>query len=134
MILTSVDYRLLQGEEEWFGTNEGSGWHQLDGEIRLEFSDAATMFISWQSKPMTYSIGCSDLSYFSSVMLQTVSMSSHSWWRNLIGHDVQLNFQDSDHQVLCISAGASDVFLSSQYDDGMFQGDCVRVSPVAPAQ
>lgn len=133
MILSSAHYRLLQGEEEWFDADEAVGWHQLDGEIRLNFSNAPSAFISWQSQPVVYSIGLGVRSYFPYATLRQVEMSAHVWWSSLVGREVRLDFVDSGHQILRISTDSTNIFLSSQYDDGMFQGDCVRVSLKEPA-
>lgn len=130
MELQQVAYRLFEREvgQDWV---EEARWHQLDGEVMLVGASGAE-FITWCSEPAQYSIGRSSSSSFTPEILRNVDLSSHPIWRALIGREVSMRFVDEMHQVLQIEGAEHSVFLSSQYDDGAFLGDCVRVSTSNP--
>ncbi len=130
MVLATVHYEIFPSEAGSF-TGEG-GWHQLDSEVRLGFTDAPEMFISWGNKPLQYSVEIRSTSFFSAGCRSSLQMSAHPYWQSLIGHELNIAHMDSGHQILRLSAVSGEVFLSSQYDDGTFQGDCIRVSQRTP--
>jgi len=125
-------YRLFEHEvdQDWLAE---APWHQIDGEVALVGIDGAK-FISWCSEPLQYSIGQSSSSFFSPDALHTVDMSSHPFWRHLVGGTMSMHFVDSTHQILRLDGKDGSVLLSSQYDDGQFQGDCVRVRAIGAFQ
>jgi hypothetical protein len=134
MILVQVTYELLDHELGQFQTQEAKGWHQLDGQIRLDFSDSPSVFISWVNEPLQHSIGFGPDSHFKPKALRnTMDMKNHPYWSNLVGGNLLISFIEPHHQVVRVASDLAQVFLSSQYDDGMFQGDCVRVSPIQPS-
>lgn len=130
MLLANVHYEIFSSEAGSF-TGE-SDWHQLDGEVRLGFTDAPEIFISWGNEPLQYSVEVRGASFFSAGCLSSLQMSTHSYWESLIGHELSIAHLDKDHQILRVSAVPGEVFLSSQYDDGTFQGDCIRVNQRTP--
>ena len=130
MVLATVHYEIFPSEVGSF-TGE-CGWHQLDGEVRLGFTDAPEMFISWGNEPHQYSVEVRSASFFSAGRLSSLQMSAHPYWQSLIGHELSIARMDTEHQILRLSAVPGEVFLSSQYDDGTFQGDCIRVSQRTP--
>lgn len=130
MVLATIHYEIFANEAGSFA-GEG-GWHQLDGEVRLGFTDAPEIFISWGNGPLQYSVEVRSASFFSAGRLSSRQMSAHPYWQSLIGHELNIAHMDSGHQILRLSAVSGEVFLSSQYDDGTFQGDCIRVSQRTP--
>lgn len=132
MRLQRVAYGLFEHEAGATWPAEADGWHHLDGEVVLTFSDGATEFISWSSEPVQYSIGRSTTTHFRPEVLRSVDMTTHPMWRGIVDRDVSLRFMDDERQVLQIAGGALVVFISSQYEDGGFLGDCVRVSAKNP--
>ncbi|WP_019139445.1 hypothetical protein [Noviherbaspirillum massiliense] len=131
MILSHVTYELLPFEELYFAADEASGWHQLDGQVRLDMADGTSQFVSWGNEPLQYSIEVRSESFFSpGGVTKHIDVSAHSYWTGLVGKHICFDYVDKGHQVLRLSADINELFLSSQYDDGTFQGDCVRVSPV----
>lgn len=130
MRLQQVTYRLFEHEvaQSW---SEETHWHQLDGEVMLVGEEQAR-FISWCSEPVQYCIGTSSGTFFRTGVLQSMDVSEHPLWRKLIGSDVSTRFLDSDRQVLQIEGAGCSVYVSSQYGDGQFQGDCVRASATNP--
>ncbi len=130
MILTRIIYELFPFEEPYFAADEESGWHQLDGQVRLDMEDGTSQFVSWGNGPLQYSIEVRPSSFFlEDVVTRHFDMSTHSYWTGLVGKRLKVEYIDTGHQVLRLSADESNVFLSSQCDDGTLQGDCVRVSP-----
>lgn len=121
-----------EAREKWDSAPDG--WHQLDGEVKLEFFDCNPLFMSWGKHPIQYSIEARTQSFFSPGLLVPVDFSGHPYWKKMIGHQIQEEYIDEENQVLRISDGENFVFLSSRYDDGKFQGDCVRVSIQNPLQ
>jgi hypothetical protein len=134
MVLTEVHYELFPHEADWLTADENSGWHQLDGQVRLNFANGATQFISWGTGPVQYSVEVRDVSFFNERALTSLRMNSHPYWRELVGHRLDVAYLGTNHQVLKLFNEQVGVFLSSQYEDGTFQGDCVRVSPREPTQ
>jgi hypothetical protein len=132
MVLADVCYELFPHEAGWLGLDEDAGWHQLDGQVRLDFAHGATQFISWGKGPVQYSVEIRDVPFFSEGALTSLEMSTHPYWRALVGQNLDIAYADEHHQVLKLFNQHSEVFLSSQYPDGAFQGDCIRVSPRAP--
>jgi hypothetical protein len=131
MILSHVTYELFPFEEVYFAANEASGWHHLDGQVRLNMLDGASQFVSWGSGPLQYSIEVRPESFFSvGSVTKHIDVSAHSYWTGLVGKHINFDYVDKDHQVLRLSTDKNELFLSSQYEDGTFLGDCVRVSPV----
>lgn len=130
MVLATVHYELLPNEARSF-SGEG-GWHQLDCEVRLSFTDAPEVFVSWGKEPLRYSVEVRTASFFTADRLSSLGMSTHPYWQALVGHELCIAHVDTEHQVLKLSAVHGEVFLSSQYDDGTFQGDCIRVSQRTP--
>lgn len=104
----------------------------MDGQVVLDFSDGESVFISWGNDPVQYSIERRSQSFFNVGALTSVDMTNHPYWSGMIGHEIQMAYSDEEHQVLRISDRENFVFLSSQYDDGTFEGDCVRVSKKNP--
>jgi hypothetical protein len=132
MILASIHYHLFPGEAEALEAHAERNWHQIEGELRLEFTDAPAQFVSWGTGPVLYAVEVRDESFFDEHMLASVDMSDHPYWSRLVGHELRLDYADPNHQVLKVASPAGELFLSSQYVDGTFQGDSLRVSPRAP--
>ena len=132
MRLHRVAYGLFEHEAGASWPAGVDSWHHLDGEVVLTFSDGATEFISWCSEPVQYSVGRSMTTHFRPEALRPVDMTAHPIWRGIVDSDVSLRFMDDEHQVLQIASGGRAVFISSQYEAGVFFGDCVRVSEKNP--
>ncbi len=138
MILANIHYHLFPGEAEALDAFAERNWHQLDGELRLEFTDAPACFISWGrgrspgQDATRYAVEVRDESFFEACLLASLEMSDHPYWNNLIGHNLRLDYMDTEHQILRIASAAGKLFLSSQSVDGRFQGDSLRVSPLPP--
>jgi hypothetical protein len=132
MRLSKVTYRVFEREAEGPWAAETTAWHQLDGEIMLTFTDGNREYISWGSEPEQYCVQRKNKTSFSPDTLCEVDMTEHPYWKELEGQTITHEFADKLHQVLVIRNGDNSVFLSSQYDDGTFLGDCVRVSKSNP--
>lgn len=130
MRLQQVTYRVFEHEIGPLGAGEPL-WHQIDGEVVLAGKGDAE-FISWCSEPVQYCVGRRRASFFNPGALRAVDLSRHTIWHRLVGREVSVRFADPEHQVLRIEGAGCTVFLSSQYDDGRFQGDCIRVSSKDP--
>lgn len=132
MILQRVTYNLFEHELAGPWATDTDAWHQLDGEVALTFSNDKTVFVSWGNGPKQYSIEQKGSSFFSADVLTVLEMTQHPYWQPFIEREVTMNFSSNDHQVLALVSGEESLFLSSQYDDGTFCGDCVRVSRANP--
>lgn len=130
MVLAAVHYEIFPSEALSFA-GEGD-WHQLDGEVRLGFTDAPEMFISWGNEPLQYSVEVRSTSFFSAGRLSSLQMNANPYWQSIIGHELSIAHIGMEHQILKLSAVPGEVFLSSQYNDGTFEGDCIRVSQCTP--
>jgi hypothetical protein len=132
MQLRKVTYQVFECETKGSWSADPSGWHQLDGEIVLTFSDGECEYISWGKGPAQYCIQIKKETFFTPGTLQEIAMSDHPYWKELCGKSILREFLDEQHQVLLVACGEKSVFLSSQYDDGVFLGDCVRVAKKSP--
>lgn len=129
----SVDYLLFPYEVDDFEEREGDYiYHHLDGELRLIFQDQTVLYFSWINRPMTYSIGWSQKPHFNEGALSPYNMSNSAFWKPFVGQPITFEHFDKTHQVVKLFCSYAELFLSSQYEDGMFSGDCVRVSPTNP--
>lgn len=132
MILACIHYQLFPGEAEALEANGASTWHQIDGELRFEFTDGPARFVSWGNGPVLYAVEVREESFFDEHLLASLDMSDHPYWSDLIGHDLRFDYADPEHQVLRVTSRAGELFLSSQDADGAFQGDSLRISRQAP--
>ena len=132
MRILSVDYALFEHEASGPWSTDDCGWHQIDGELRFELEGGECVFLSWGSSPATYCIQMQPASFFNNGVLATRQMSEHPYWTPFINKECHLRYQSDDNQVLAFSTEARILYLSSQYDDGDFYGDCVRISPTPP--
>jgi hypothetical protein len=130
MRLRHVTYRLFEHEVA-VPEDDERPWHQLDGEIVL-VGDDRVEFVSWCAEPVQYCIGKRQVSFFNAEVLRATDLSCHPFWRRLIGSDISMRFMDAQRQVLQIEGFGFSVFVSSQCEDGKFEGDCVRVSSINP--
>lgn len=132
MILQRVSYQVFEHElaGDW-GTDQ-SDWHQLDGQLVLTFTDERALFVSWDSEPVRYCIQKKLLSFFNSDALKEVDMTVHPFWHPFIERELRVSYVDDAHQVLMLNQGEPSLFISSQYDDGSFMGDCVRIAQWSP--
>lgn len=127
MKLSKVEYEFFEDFEE-----ASIDATVLNRQVRLHFSDAPTLFISWtwerqyDESCSNYSIGFSTESYLTDTAPVVVDASTSPFWRDLIGHEVELTFVDDDFQVLKITSGGNAVFCSS------LDLDVVRISSESP--
>jgi hypothetical protein len=132
MRVRKVSYQVFEHELGQRWVDAPDVWHQLDGQVVFEFEDAAPVYVSWGSVPVQHCIAQRSISFFADGALRPVVMSEHTFWKPMIGRTVELTYVAGERQVLNISDGQSALFLSSQYDDGSFFGDAVRVSRTNP--
>jgi len=135
MKLSHVAYSVFEFEASEPWSEDAQGWHQIDGQVVLSFSDQECLFVSWQwgFQGVSYHIAQQRKSFsFGETPLVSLSMEDHPYWKGLIGQEIEPRILDPGHQVLMLDAGVDKIFLSSQYDDGVFEGDCVRISKVNP--
>lgn len=132
MRLQHVTYQLFAHEASGSWSTEPTSWHQMDGQIVLAFAERDQLFVSWGSGPVHYSIEQRSGSFFSPDLLTATVMTTHPYWNEMIGKSIQIGYEDQSHQVLKVSCDQGALYVSSQYDDGTFCGDCVRVSKTSP--
>ena len=132
MLLKSVTYQVFEQERSGPWPTDRASWHQIDGQVVLNFLNGQTLFISWAKGIVQYCIQQGEQSYFSPDTLVEVPMTNHAYWLQLVGKNIDLTYRDQEQQVLVISNAENNLFISSQYDDGVFRGDCVRISHINP--
>jgi hypothetical protein len=131
MRLSSVVYKLLDGEAAYLDSLPDLRCHELGCEVRLNFHDAPPMFVTWADDPCQFCVGLFDESQFKGVY-ESRDLSGIAPWREMIGHEITLTFLDTAHQVLRVGDDARAVFLSSMDDTGGWQADVVRVTDRCP--
>jgi hypothetical protein len=129
---------LLKVEYEFFDYEEpSSNAHELDRQIRLQFADAPTLFVSWtwerQREPDSeaYSIAYAESSYFTDSAARAIDVSDSPLWSRHIGHDVELVYTPSasrefEYQVLEIRSRTDRTYV---YSLGL---DRVGISDTSP--
>ena len=135
MKLTSVHYEIFHSDAEWMTENTDDSWHTIDREVRLTFADARTLYVSWRQDPVEYAIWFQDHSFFVNSPDVVLDLTESEIWLPLIGSDVNLEFRDDDHQVLCVESATQAVYCCS-YDDG-WGIDVVTITsrtPIMPLQ
>jgi hypothetical protein len=118
MVLLRVEYEFFDYEEP------SSTVHELNRQIRLQFADAPTLYVSWtwerqrgpDSKP--YSIAYANSSHFADRAARVIDVSESPHWARHIGRDVELAYtpassRDSEYQVLEIRSGTDRTYLYS---------------------
>jgi hypothetical protein len=130
-VLSRVSYLRFEHEVEEGGLDLSAPEHSLDAELRLEYSDGSTQFVSWTSAPVQYCIGVKDGTWFDPGFTTEVDVSSHPLWLELVGHPIVLEWRGSEHQVLEVRGEKESVYLASR-DGPYWCGDCVRVSRAMP--
>lgn len=128
MKLSRVEYEFFEFEEPLAASAA------LDRQLRLHFSDAPTLYISWTAKRQYgpdspyYSIDFSEEPYCTDTAPVVVDASRTENWAGLIGHDVEISYLDADYQALSISNGNHILYCSAQEED------VVRISRVSPLE
>ncbi|MFO1503443.1 MAG: hypothetical protein U1F39_06470 [Steroidobacteraceae bacterium] len=131
IVLSGVTYVLFTHEPATFGDDSLVYDHVLDREIRLDFSDGTTKFVSWTNEPVVHCVGVKAESWFKPGDDVTVNVSGRDPWRHLIGHPIDLLWSDADHQVLEVCAGERSAFLCSR-EGSSWCADAITVSAGAP--
>jgi len=118
MKLTSVEYEFFDFEEPSEAARE------LARQVRLQFADAPTLFLSWiaerqlDSSSQPYSIGRSGTSFFRDEPAAVVDASMSALWSGLVGHEVEVNHCAStlptfEYQVIEVRSREQTTFASS---------------------
>ena len=110
MTLVKVEYEFFAYE------TASSSVHELNRQIRLQFADSPTLYVSWTSERQygpgsePYSIAYSRSSYFMDSAARVIDASASPLWARHIGQDVELvhtpaSSPESDYQILEIRSG-----------------------------
>ena len=128
MVLTKVEYELFEFEDQSpVGT-------ELARQIRLHFSDAATVYISWtwenshSDRDLPYSLGIGPATFFRDEPFAVVDASGSFLWQRHLGRAAELRWRDSGHQVLELRTDRGSVHLFSQ------GRDVIQLAVEAPAE
>jgi hypothetical protein len=132
MLLKSVTYQVFEHERSGPWPTNRTSWHQIDGQVVLNFFNGQSLFISWGNGIVQYCIEQREQSFFSPDTLVEVPMTDHPYWLQFAGKNIGLTYLDQEQQVLTVTNAKNNLFISSQYDDGTFRGDCVRISQLSP--
>lgn len=101
MKLRKVEYEFFHYEEPSIGALE------LDRQIRLQFDDAPTLYVSWtaerQHEPGAepYSIAFGQASYFLDTAASVLDVSKSPLWDRHIGREVALVYSPPSARVAC---------------------------------
>jgi len=118
VVLSRVEYEFFDFEEP------SSDARQLARQIRLLFSDAPTLFVSWtferQHGPddQPYSIAYSEASYFTDYADCVIDASSSRVWSSHVGQAVELVYApssspDFENQVLTLRSSLGTAYMYS---------------------
>lgn len=131
MRIVKVFYDIFESDAWWLDRHASSDTHELDREIRLVSDDGQSIFISWCSDPVQYSICTSTTSFFLPPVPVARDMTASSIWTGITNDSVTLQFLDQNHQVLEIRSSQKVVYCwTSAFDvDG---DDVVYVSTSKP--
>jgi hypothetical protein len=122
MILLKVEYELFDYEQP------SSRALELDRQIRFQFADAPTLYVSWtwerQHGPDAepYSIAYAETSYFSDSAARVIDVSDSALWSKHIRQDVELVYTSSSSratecQVLEMRSGTNCTYVYSLGSD-----------------
>jgi len=129
---------LLKVEYEFFAYEVASSEvHELARQLRLQFADSPTLYVSWTWKHQygpdsePYSIAYSESSHFTDGAERAIDASDSPLWARHVGQDVELAYtpsssRDSEYQVLEIRSGTDRTYLYS------LGRDRVGISETAP--
>ncbi len=131
MILSNVQYQLFESDAWWLDKNYKLSYHEIDGEIKLEFEDQVSLHISWDSQPAQYCICYGSQAFFSKGLPVTRPLTKSSIWRKLVGKDICLKFLDNEQQVLEIRSGENTVYCCSM-EDGNWWMNTIHVTNQKP--
>ena len=118
MKLTRVEYEFFDFEEPSEAARE------LARQVRLQFADAPTLFLSWtwerqhDSSSQPYSIGRSATSFFRDEPAAVVDASMSALWSGMVGHEIEVNHCAStsptfEYQVIEVRSREQKAFVSS---------------------
>jgi hypothetical protein len=132
MILIRAYYELFEGEAEWLDSNPSSEVVELDRQLRLETSNGACLFISWNWRPGS-DIYFVDMSPTSFCMDPGVvrDVSELLLWRPLIGNTIVIDYLDADKQVLRLQTGNETLYCCS-FSRGMWAMDALTIARNLP--
>ena len=104
MKLVQVVYEIFDSDAQWLDEDDSRPIHEIDREIRLVDDNGKNTFISWTSHADHYfKVGIADVPFFNEPIPITRDMSDSILWKDLVGKNVSLDFDDTNHQVLRIS-------------------------------
>jgi len=129
--LSQVVYELFESDLEELRRPGAENEHTIDREVRLEFSNGDTRYISWCSEPEQYCIGVQERPFFKPSGAVAVDLSHHPLWRSFIGKVVTLNPLDAEHQVLEIRFGDAATYLFSKEGESWYS-DVVTIADTKP--
>jgi len=122
--LFESDMATLQGAEEQHS-------HEIDRELRLEFTDCSDLYIAWCSHPTQYAVGYQEKRWNVTDPEHIVDVSQWKIWRELIGQEISFVFHSPANQVLELRGDRSSVYCSSQ-ERGSWQADVLHLSLEKP--
>jgi hypothetical protein len=126
MILQRVEYLLFESDAVVLDVASSGQPHEIDREVRLDFADMASCFVSWCSQPLQYCVGLSDRSFFSSPAPLQVDGSAFPAWASLVGRSVDLAFVDDERQTLRVTGATVAVLLESREGNDRYR-DVLRI-------
>ena len=118
MKLTRVIYELFESDARRLDADPIARIHEIDGEIRLIDEEGKSTFISWCRDPVQFAVGIADASFNIAPCGVSRDMGGSEFWKQLVGKDVGLNFEGSNHQVLKIGSDHQEVYCwTSAFSD-----------------
>ena len=121
-------------ESDLFSLDISSNHHEIDREVRLEFTDHQTIFVSWEimEDGNEYKITYSDKRFFEGKADVIRDMSSLPIFRAMIGQHCSFGHIDPMQQILHLRSKHASIYFSSQENDdwGM---DVVHISNEKPS-
>ena len=102
MRISRIVYEIYQSDLAYLERREWNEPHELDGQVRLEFTDMDPMFISWVEDKGDFHASYQDRSFFKAELEVIKDMSTSIIWEPLIGQEVDVSFLDLNAFVVVI--------------------------------
>ena len=102
MKLSKVIYEIYRSDLAYLEKRDWKEPHELDGQVRLEFTDMDPAYVSWVQDKDDFHASYQDKSFFKVELEETKDMSSSQVWEPLIEREIDLAFLDQDACVVAI--------------------------------
>ena len=136
MVLARVIYELFESESDVVGLADRGEPVPLGRQLRLEFADAASVFIAWTWGALAnskYHVGWSHASFCMDAAEVEHDATRSRAWATLVGRELSLHYRDPEQQVLEVGTREDVVFCWAWDLDTLYVGRHLPGSDGDPA-